>query len=88
LLLNFKTDLDPNFSVLVGDPKATCGKGKKGGANKKLIEILVPVIVGAAILVALGIIFAPRYEKKETKRKQERKEKTEGKTRKRETTKN
>lgn len=55
-------DLDPNFSVLVGDPKATCKSGKSKGINKKLIAIIVPVVIGGLLLIALLVVLAPRYD--------------------------
>eukprot|EP00026_Physarum_polycephalum_P005781 Phypoly_transcript_05819.p1 GENE.Phypoly_transcript_05819~~Phypoly_transcript_05819.p1 ORF type:complete len:186 (+),score=18.62 Phypoly_transcript_05819:1180-1737(+) len=50
--------LDPQFSLLLKDPSANCGKK----FNWKLIEILVPTLVGAAILCGLIVFLYPRIK--------------------------
>eukprot|EP00026_Physarum_polycephalum_P002376 Phypoly_transcript_02382.p1 GENE.Phypoly_transcript_02382~~Phypoly_transcript_02382.p1 ORF type:complete len:938 (+),score=119.17 Phypoly_transcript_02382:92-2815(+) len=58
-------DMDPHFSVLIGDTTATdqCGNIiKKGNSNKKIIEIVVPIVVGLVLLVALAVVFYPRIK--------------------------
>eukprot|EP00026_Physarum_polycephalum_P002567 Phypoly_transcript_02574.p1 GENE.Phypoly_transcript_02574~~Phypoly_transcript_02574.p1 ORF type:complete len:882 (+),score=66.12 Phypoly_transcript_02574:322-2646(+) len=53
-----KASLDPQFSVLLQDKTAKCGSKR----NWKLIEILVPTLVGAAILCGVIIVVYPRYQ--------------------------
>lgn len=59
--------MDPQYSVLLGDEadKGECGTNvqddKKNGINTKIIAIVVPVVVGAFILVGVGVLAYPRY---------------------------
>ena len=58
--------MDPNFNVLLGDQteQGACAvhmKGKK--QSTKWWVIVVCVVAGLAVLIALLVVFAPRYEK-------------------------
>ena len=60
--------MDPNFNVLLGDQteQGACAvhmKGKK--QSTKWWVIVVCVVAGLAVLIALLVVFAPRYEKEE-----------------------
>eukprot|EP00026_Physarum_polycephalum_P014188 Phypoly_transcript_14676.p1 GENE.Phypoly_transcript_14676~~Phypoly_transcript_14676.p1 ORF type:complete len:261 (+),score=32.56 Phypoly_transcript_14676:55-783(+) len=49
-------DMDPQFSVLLSDSKATCS-GKNHGVN---LKIILPVIFGVLFLAVLFIVLFPR----------------------------
>ena len=51
--------------MLIGDETSSqCGakmRDAKAGVNVRLIEIIVPVVVGSMICAALGVVLFPRY---------------------------
>lgn len=59
--------MDPHYSVLLGDTNVgTCDDALKEGKKNKgvgilVIAIVVPVVVGAALLIGLVIFIFPRY---------------------------
>ena len=60
--------MDPNFNVLLGDQTyqgscATHVKGKKQATKWWIIVICV--VAGLAVLIALMVVVAPRYARKE-----------------------
>lgn len=55
--------MDPNFSVLLGDSTSDCNvQLNKGGkkVNKKIIAIVVPILVAAAIIGVILFLAYPR----------------------------
>jgi hypothetical protein len=53
--------MDPNYSVLLGD-QGSCGQQSKANNNtKKLLIIILPIVVGLFLLIALVVVFAPKY---------------------------
>lgn len=57
---NFIIDIDPNYSVLVGQQnKDACIL--KTTANTKYFAIIIPIVVGLIVLVVFAAIFYSRY---------------------------
>eukprot|EP00026_Physarum_polycephalum_P019061 Phypoly_transcript_20895.p1 GENE.Phypoly_transcript_20895~~Phypoly_transcript_20895.p1 ORF type:complete len:155 (+),score=15.04 Phypoly_transcript_20895:135-599(+) len=57
-------DMDPNYSVLIGDKNANCdAKIDKGKDVKRTIAIVVPVVVvSLIIIVVLSVLFGPKIK--------------------------
>lgn len=59
--------MDPSFNVLLMDKETEdlCGDSQlddeQKKRNDKLIKILVPVLVGSAVLIGAAVFFAPKY---------------------------
>jgi hypothetical protein len=68
LVSYFVVELDPDFAVLLGDTNrvgcdglhATQGGGG-GGVNKKVLEIVIPVVVGLLIICTILVFSWGRY---------------------------
>jgi hypothetical protein len=62
LLTHCHTEMDPSYSVILGDKTSAEVCGHKSGTNiNRMIEIVVPVVVGLILLTGLFILFFPRY---------------------------
>jgi len=58
------SEMDPQFSVLLGDTnRGTCENDQKG-VNKKVIAIVVPIVVVVVLLVILIVIYFAKFHSK------------------------
>eukprot|EP00026_Physarum_polycephalum_P017055 Phypoly_transcript_18140.p2 GENE.Phypoly_transcript_18140~~Phypoly_transcript_18140.p2 ORF type:complete len:101 (+),score=13.12 Phypoly_transcript_18140:247-549(+) len=56
--------MDPHFSVLLNDKTAGGDKCKPHkNQTKKIVEIVVPIVVGLILLAALLVILRPRIDR-------------------------
>lgn len=53
-------DMDPNYSVLLGDEDSCTKKVKADDNTRRLLIIILPIVVGVILLIALLVIVAPR----------------------------
>eukprot|EP00026_Physarum_polycephalum_P000961 Phypoly_transcript_00962.p1 GENE.Phypoly_transcript_00962~~Phypoly_transcript_00962.p1 ORF type:complete len:1230 (+),score=107.09 Phypoly_transcript_00962:136-3825(+) len=60
--------MDPDFSVLLADPSATCTKSSNNW--KKIVAIVIPVVFVAFVAVALFIYFYPKIHRRLKVKKQ------------------
>ena len=66
-------DMDPHFSVLLGDNnKGRCNNKHSSSVDSKIVEIVVPIVVALALLVVIAFVFGPRYEERREGREERR----------------
>lgn len=53
--------MDPDFSILIGDKNAICGKKK--GDSLKTLKIVVPTVLSLALVACILIVTYPKYVK-------------------------